>query len=93
MKGSKIIKLFNDTVIKQDPSLMDKVQVMAAKAQMEIYDIHSRAIACHCECMGMDIENGFAISEGRKKPPFGQQEFNSILIKWGLINEGNNPII
>ena len=92
MTGAKIIKLFNDTVIKEDPSLMQKVQVLAAQSQMQIHDIHSRAIACHCECMGMEIENTLAIIDDTK-PPYMKQEFNFVMQKWGLVDEGNQSII
>ena len=92
MKGSKIIKLFNDTVIKQDPSLMAKVQVMAAKAQMEIYDIHARATGCHCECMGMNADNMNAMMLG-KPIAYDNKVYDEVMRKWGMVDEGNNPII
>ena len=92
MKGSKIIKLFNDTVIKQDPSLMSKVQVMAAKAQMEIYDIHARATGCHCECMGMNADNCNAATNGLPVP-YDQSMFHEVMTKWGIVDTDGKPII
>ena len=92
MKGSKIIQLFEDTVKKQDPSLMEKVQVMAADAQMKIHDLHARAIACHCECMGMNAENMIAACQGNQSP-FSSAKYFEVMEKWELLNEKGKPII
>ena len=92
MKGSKIIQLFEDTVKKQDPSLMEKVQVMAANAQMKIHDLHARAIACHCECRGMNAENTIAVYQGNRTP-YSSAKYFEVMEKWGLANEKGEPII
>jgi len=86
MKASEIINNFDDTINATDPSLMQKVQVMAAKAQMQILDLNSRAMACHCECLGMNAENCIALCKD-SKVPYGKQEFNYIMQKWGLVDK------
>lgn len=92
MTAKRIISLFDDTINAQDPSLMQKVQVQATRAQLSIHDMHSRALACHCECMGMEVENGFALAEG-KKLLHSYKRFKVVMTKWGLIDEDNQPKI
>ena len=92
MTAKKIITLFDDTINNQDPTLMQKVQVQAARAQMAIHDMHSRAIACHCECLGMEIDNAYAVACD-KKPPYSYKRFKVVMIKWGLVDENNQPKI
>ena len=92
MKGSKIITLFEDTVKKTDPSLMDKIQVMAANSQMRIHDLHARSIACHCESMGMMSENMIRSIEGQKAI-YGDNHFLDTLIKWNIVDKESKPLI
>jgi len=89
MTGKETIELFQSYI---NPAIANKIQVQAAEAQMKIHDMHSRAIACHCECMGMEVENSFAMVEG-KRPLYRNKEFSKVLIKWGLVDESNKPII
>ena len=92
MQGSKIIKLFTDSVNAKDPGLMKTVQVLATKSQMEIYDIHSRAVGCHCECMCMDSENVIAVMNNGK-PPYGMKDYHDVMEKWRLVDDKARPII
>lgn len=91
-KGIDIINLFGETVNNQDPGLWQKVQVQAANAQMQIHDLHARAIGCHCECMGMNSENMLA-AIANQSPPYNDKSYFQVMRKWGLIDDGNNPII
>ena len=92
MTGAKIIKMFEDTINKKDPSLMSKVQVMAANAQMKIHDLHARVIACHCECLGMNAENMLSAING-SIAPFGQEFYLTVMQKWGMVDEKGEVII
>lgn len=92
MRGSKIIQLFEDTVKKTDPNLMDKIQVMAANSQMRIHDLHSRTIACHCECMGMMSENMLMASRG-STGIYGDGDFLNTMIKWEIVDKENKSLI
>lgn len=94
MKSRDVIKEFENTVMMKDPGLMKKIQVMAADAQMRIHDIHARAIACHCECLGMDAENSteMAVCENGV-PPFTNIHYREVLMKWGLTDEKGELLI
>ena len=89
MTGKETIELFQSYI---DPSVRNKIQVQAAEAQMKIHDMHSRAIACHCECMGMNAEDTIAACSG-SKIPYSDQDYKAVMLKWGLINEDNQPVI
>ena len=92
MKAQQIITDFKSVITAKDPSLMDKIQVLAANAQMEIHDIHSRAIACHCECLGMNAEDTIAACAGTTIP-YSDADYKSAMFRWGLVDESNKPII
>ena len=92
MKGIEIIKEFEDVVSATDPALMNKIQVQAAHAQMQIHELHARAIACHCECMGMNADNQVAMCSGGV-PAYSVLDFNAAMFKWGLTDEEGKVII
>jgi len=58
----------------------------------KILDLHVRALACHCECLGMNAENSMAVC-GNYTPPYNDADYDSVMQKWGLMNEKGEPII
>jgi len=58
----------------------------------KILDLHSRALACHCECLGMNAENSWAVC-ANTTPPYSMQHYQNAMLKWGLTNEKGEPII
>ena len=90
MKGKKIVE---DFVSKVDPELMKKIQVLSSIASMKIYELHARAIGCHCECMGMNAENAAASCAGSTTIPYADAAFFSVMEKWQLIDKQGNTII
>jgi len=54
--------------------------------------LHTVAIACNCECLGMNAENAIAVC-GNCTPPYGEDAYDSVMQKWGLMNEKGEPII
>ena len=54
--------------------------------------IHSRAIACHCECLAMNAENCYAACRS-SRPPYRDADYHAVMQKWGLINEKGEPLI
>ena len=87
-----IIKSFVQGAKLKDPGIVQTVQFLAAQANMKITDMHSRALACHCECMGMEIENGFALASDQKLI-HSYKKFKIVMAKWGMTDENNQPII
>ena len=55
-------------------------------------ETHIRALACHCECLGMNAENSFAACIG-KQIPYSDDSYIATMQKWGLIDEEGNPTI
>lgn len=70
----------------------DTAMQVVLKSHENIMSIHIRALACHCECLGMNAENCQAMCADAKVP-FGDYAYNLAMQKWGLINEKGNPII
>ena len=91
-KGNTIITDFRDYVINKDPDLIDQIQVQAGIAQMSLHDIHARAMACHCECLGMNAENAIAACNGTA-PPYTNIDYLACMHKWEVVNEKGHPII
>jgi len=59
---------------------------------MQLQWIHARALACHCECLGMNAENALAVC-GDYVPPYTDKDYFKVMEKWGLSDEKGNPII
>ena len=57
-----------------------------------IMSLHVRALACHCECLGMNAENAIAVCINAT-PPYSDAHYNQVMTKWGLTNEKGEPII
>jgi len=55
-------------------------------------DVHSKALACHCECLGMNAENTYAACLG-KPIVYNDDSYIAAMKKWGLIGESGEPII
>ena len=92
MKAIEIIKKFEDVVSATDPALMNKIQVQAAHAQMQIHELHARAIACHCECLGMNAENSIAACKGQELLN-NDINYQFVMNKWGLTDKDGKVII
>lgn len=58
----------------------------------KILELHVRAMACHCECLGMNAENSIAVCNN-SVPPYHQQAYIEVMQKWGLVNEKGEVII
>jgi len=59
---------------------------------IHILRMHTNALACHCECLGMNAENCSAACADQS-PPFNENHYAQSMQKWGLINEKGEPII
>ena len=69
-----------------------KVERKYAGALDNIIRLHARAIACHCECLGMNAENSLAVCQD-KTPPYDDVNYSIVMQKWGLVNEKGDPLI
>jgi len=69
-----------------------KQSVGILKAHEDMMKLHYKALACHCECLGMNSENSWAVC-ANSTPPYGVENYNECMQKWGLINDKGEPII
>ena len=92
MKGKKIIQLFKEDIIKRQPDAADKIQFLAAEAQMKMFDIHARAMGCFCECLGMNAENAMAVC-ANQQAPYNAGHYQDVMEKWKLVDKKGEPLI
>lgn len=78
--GNTIITEFEDDM--KEAGAEDMIQAKASIATMKMYDIHARAMAAHCECLGMDRDSTMT-----------EAEYKEALVKWGLVDEEGNTLI
>lgn len=55
-----------------------------------IIDAHTRAMAAHCECLGMNAENMWAAILN-ESPRYTEKDYQLLMVKWGLITEEGKP--
>ena len=77
--------------------MMEELRIDEPTRQMiwqfeAMLQIHSKALACHCECLGMNAANSWAVCADRA-PPYDEVSYDKVMQKWGLINEKGSPIL
>ena len=83
---------YHSTFTYTSEDMIDLAAETAEKAIEYFRTIHSRALACHCECLGMNAENAMACC-GNYTPPYSDKHYYECMQKWELINEEGKPII
>lgn len=61
-------------------------------AHTALLAVHTKAIACHCECLGMNAENTHAICNNTV-PPYDNLSYMSTMQKWELVDDQGRVII
>jgi|GEM_PF-6272218 len=54
--------------------------------------LHTRALACHCECLGMNAENVQRMILNQS-PAYSDDAYLATMAKWGLVTEKGEPKI
>lgn len=67
-------------------------EVISQLAHTSMMALHIKAMACHCECLGMNAENALAVC-GNYTPPYTDKDYYEVMQKWELMDEKGNPII
>ena len=58
----------------------------------QLMALHARALACLCECLGMNAENSWRVC--RNEPiAYNDNHYDKTMQKWGLVNEKGDPMI
>jgi len=91
MKGSEIIQAIGESIEAEAVNQEDVTSATMA-AHIALLDIHSRVLACHAECLGMNAENMLAVCRN-ETAPYSDNIYKGVMVKWGLINEIGEPII
>ena len=97
MKGKDILREANEGIV-EATKFNDREEVkftmknVLSASHSYLLEIHSRALACHSECLGMNAENSIAVCEDRE-PPYTQSDYYRIMAKWELVNEKGEVII
>jgi hypothetical protein len=58
----------------------------------EVMNLHIKALAAHCECLGMNAENCQRAILGQSIA-YRDDAFLNVMFKWGLTTEKGDPII
>ncbi len=58
----------------------------------QVMSLHVRALACHCECLGMNSENCQRAILGQR-PAYSDESYLACLTKWGLTTEKGEPTL
>ena len=58
----------------------------------QLMTLHTSALACHCECLGMNAENCIAACNN-STIPYGDKAYLEVMQKWGLIDGEEKVII
>jgi len=64
----------------------EKLEILA------MYQIHARALACHCECLAMNAENCNRATLGQSIA-YDADAYIIVMRKWGMIDENNQPSV
>ena len=73
-----------------------KTEIYFGEESKKVLDLHCRllqlhyqALACHCECLGMNAENSIAVCMNTT-PPYTENEYFEVMKKWGLRTESGD---
>ena len=71
---------------------IEEISLRAIKSHEEALRIHSRVLACHCECLAMNAENCAAVCAGAVNP-YNDMQYFEAMRKWELINGQRESLI
>ena len=91
MSGEEVFRAL-DIAIEQLSKTGESYDNLIAFSHMQMLHIHSRALAAHCECLGMNAENCIA-AIGDAAPPYPGHSFFEVMKRWGLMDEEGEIII
>ena len=90
MKGEEVIQ--STSILMKICKSSEEEIGLSISAHSKLLEIHSRSLACHCECLGMNAENSAAVCAG-EIIPYNDKRYSEAMEKWGLTDEKGNPTI
>ncbi len=89
-KGDEMLDVFGRLASQTQD--IDELNRLALMSHAKLLEIHSRALACHSECLGMNAENSWAVCNDNA-PPYTNKHYRDVMKKWGMVDEEGEPII
>lgn len=71
---------------------LEEMELQRIESIEKLINLNARALACHCECLGMNAENAISVCDDRR-PPYSDDNYLLVMKKWGLVNEKGESII
>jgi hypothetical protein len=90
MKGIDIINISQYEV--EESSCKETIIAASTLCHSQLLEIHSRALAAHCECLAMNSDNCVSASLGAKIQ-YTEVDYYNVLKKWSIIDEKGKPLI
>jgi hypothetical protein len=77
-----------------EEDIIDRQSKIVITDHTTVMMIHVRALAAHCECLGMNAENCFMMQvRPDSAPPYSDVHYFEVMKKWNLIDEKGEPLI
>ena len=90
MKGKEIIESFDAALDKN--MTPERLRIVTDITHIQLLELHARALACHCECLGMNAENCQRTMRDQSIA-YNDNDYALTMKKWNLINEEGEPSI
>jgi hypothetical protein len=90
MTGKEMIEDLHLSIPKSSDQGVLNAKITAC--HIDLLDIHSRALAAHCECLAMNADNCVSASLGAKIQ-YTEVDYYKVLKKWSIIDEKGQPLI
>lgn len=90
MTGQELLKEYEKEIPRIDT--IEQGQIITDVVHSQLLELHARALACHCECLGMNAENSYACCVGTSIP-YRDDSYAKVMEKWGIINKEGEPSI
>lgn len=62
-------------------------------AHTTLLALHTKALCCHSECLGMNAANSHAVCMGLDDVPYDNNAYMRVMTKWDMIDGGGQPLI
>jgi hypothetical protein len=72
-----------------DPKTVD---ILLINQHSAVLALHAKALAAHCECLGMNAENSWRVCQNIPIR-YVDGDYTIVMLKWGLINDKGEPQI
>ncbi len=90
MRGKEVIENAMTMMLKE--YTVEGLDGINLSMHSQLLELHARALACHCECLGMNAEN-CQRAMLNQAPAYSDDSYLACMNKWSLITEKGDPLI